>query len=49
MAVRTALAWYGYGLSGESETPVFPLISFIEGNSESFQSYANNKRLQNLF
>lgn len=40
MAVRTALAWYGYGLSGESGTPVFPLISFIEANNENFQMYA---------
>lgn len=41
MAVRTALAWYGYGLSGES------VISFIEANSENFLTYVgtNNKEL----
>lgn len=33
MAVRTALAWYG--LSGDSETLVFPLItSLVEANNE---------------
>lgn len=37
MAVRTALAWYGYGVSGESGTPVFPVNSSFEANSENFQ------------
>lgn len=29
MAVRTALAWYGYDLSGDSGTLVFPLIMVL--------------------
>lgn len=35
MAVRTALAWYGYSLNGDSGTGVSSDYSFTEANDEN--------------